>query len=146
MGFHIKTLPIQSCKMSWTTRISYIDLSYLLPTMLTPSRKARFLAQFEGSPVPLSPRRSPRKFKVGTPKRNAAQLKKKSPRKERKKVRWTEAPPQEFQLPQDLTPIPSPAIFDSPPLHQQKMISQTPNPIHPRPILPLPLRKPNINS
>ena len=71
-------------------------------TILTPSRKARFLAQFEGSPVMPSPRRSPRKFKVGTPKRNAAQGKRKSPRKEKKKVRWTEAPPQEFQLPQDL--------------------------------------------
>ena len=119
-------------------------------TMLTPSRKARFLAQFEGSPVHASPRRSPRKFKVSTPKRNGPQFKKRSPRKEKKKVRWTEAPPQEFQLPQDLTPLPSPAIFaitatTTSVTDEGDVIKSDPS----RPIFPLPLRKaktPNFGS
>jgi FtsZ-binding cell division protein ZapB len=114
-------------------------------TILTPSRKARFLAQFEGSPVMPSPRRSPRKFKVGTPKRNATQVKRKSPRKEKKKVRWTEAPPQEFQLPQDQTPIPSPTVFPvlQPSTEDDSFTETKPEqPEQPsRPILPLPLRK-----
>lgn len=123
---------------------------------LTPSRKARFLAQFEGSPILNSPRRSPRKFKVSTPKRAAAQIKKKSPKKEKKKVRWNEAPPQEFQLPQlDLTPLPSPIAPPPPPI---PLFITTTAPIaeqdqensfmdnNPRPIHPLPLRKPKTGS
>ena len=111
-------------------------------TILTPSRKARFLAQFEGSPVVFSPRRSPRKFKVGTPKRNAAQTKKKSPKKDKKRVRWTEAPPQEFQLPQDLTPLPSPVVFTVPqPSTEDDSFTETKPEQRSRPIHPLPLRK-----
>jgi hypothetical protein len=114
--------------------------------VLTPSRKARFMAQFEGSPVLSSPRRSPRKFKVSTPKRTAAQIKKKSPRKERKKVRWNEAPPEEFQLPQiDLTPAPSPINTGPTPLPSTDMfdapsVTET-KPDPSRPILPLPIRR-----
>jgi hypothetical protein len=122
--------------------------------LLTPSRKNRFLAQFEGSPIVKSPRRSPRKFKVGTPKRTASQIKKKSPRKEKKKsVRWNEEAPQEFQLPPlDLTPLPSPAAipYQQMPLPQptttdSEDISFT-NTDPSRPILPLPLRKSKSTS
>jgi Kinesin motor domain len=117
-------------------------------TMLTPSRKARFLAQFEGSPVRASPRRSPRKFKVTTPKR-AVGTKRKTPKKEKKNVRWTEDPPQEFQF-QNLTPMPSPVapLGDGPQETSEGEDSFTmPPPPLPitltatRPILPLPLRK-----
>jgi hypothetical protein len=117
--------------------------------LLTPSRKNRFIAQFEGSPVIKSPRRSPRKFKVGTPKRMAAQIRKKSPRKEKKKsVRWNEEAPQEFQLPPlDITPLPSPAanpyqalLLPQPTTAESDDASFT-NTDPSRPILPLPLRK-----
>lgn len=123
-----------------------------LSAVLTPSRKARFLAQFEGSPIITSPRRTPRKFKVTTPKRNVGQPKsRKSPRKEKKRVRWTEAPPEEFQLPQvDLTPLPSPGRpAAAPPLRPDtplppeypdiEYFQGEPEPA--RPILPLPLRR-----
>jgi hypothetical protein len=117
---------------------------------LTPSRKARFLAQFEGSPIIKSPRRTPRKFKVTTPKRNIQTKKKRSPKKEKKTVRWEEAPPQEFQLPPELTPLPSP-IMNPPPATEEDEDSFTEEykPDATRPILPLPLRKPkstNFNS
>jgi hypothetical protein len=119
--------------------------------MLTPSRKSRFLAQFEGSPVVKSPRRSPRKFKVGTPKRTAPlSTRKRSPKKDKKKVRWNQEPPQEFQLPQvDLTPLPSPILTmpqapqplleasDADNVFDTNIVDADPN----RPILPLPLRK-----
>lgn len=121
--------------------------------LLTPSRKNRFLAQFEGSPLVKSPRRSPRKFKVGTPKRTAAQVKKKSPKKEKKKsVRWNEEAPQEFQLPPlDLTPLPSPTISHQslPPPQQFATESEDTsftNTDPSRPILPLPLRKSRSTS
>jgi len=117
-------------------------------TMLTPSRKSRFLAQFEGSPVHASPSiRTPRKFKVTTPKRGVS-TKRKSPKRERKKVRWTETPAEEFQF-QNLTPLPSPVA----PFREgsQEEASQDDDsftmPAPPtalpaaRPILPLPLRK-----
>jgi hypothetical protein len=123
--------------------------TFLSAPPLTPSRKARFLAQFEGSPILNSPRRSPRKFKVSTPKRTATQIKKKSPKKEKKKVRWNEAPPQEFQLPQlDLTPLPSPAA--PPPLTFGVAEAETEDVFtsneNSRPIHPLPLRKPRTAS
>ena len=120
--------------------------TFLSAPPLTPSRKARFLAKFEGSPIVNSPRRSPRKFKVSTPKRTVAQTKKKSPKKEKKKVRWNEAPPQEFQLPHlDSTPLPSPVVqappipgTTEPELEDVFTLNDTDNP---RPIHPLPLRK-----
>ena len=129
--------------------------TFLSAPPLTPSRKARFLAQFEGSPILNSPRRSPRKFKASTPKRTVAQIsKKKSPKKEKKRVRWNEAPPQEFQLPQlDLTPLPSPVVQLPPSLF---ITSAAPEPEiedgitsltdNSRPIHPLPLRKPKTSS
>jgi hypothetical protein len=106
---------------------------------LTPSRKARFLAQFEGSPAVNSPRRTPRKFKVATPK-GKVQLKKKSPKKDKKKsVRWTEAN-EEFQIPRvDITPLPSPAfVAPPPPSTDADDVFTVPDT---RQILPLPLRK-----
>jgi FtsZ-binding cell division protein ZapB len=119
-------------------------------SMLTPSRKSRFLAQFEGSPVVKSPRRSPRKFKVSTPKRTAPlSTRKRSPNKDRKKVRWNKEPPQEFQLPELPTPIPSP-VFTMPqaphPLLEsvdadEGLDTNIANADSNRPILPLPLRK-----
>jgi len=121
-------------------------------TMLTPSRKARFLAQFEGSPVHATPRRSPRKFKVTTPKRGVG-TKRKSPKKEKKGVRWTEAPAEVFQF-QNLTPLPSPVqpFGDGPQETSQDEDSFTMPPPPPttlpatRPILPLPVRKPKSTS
>ena len=115
-------------------------------TILTPSRKARFMAQFEGSPLVKSPRRnSPRKFKVSTPKRAGVSSKKKSPRKEKKKsVQW-KATNEEFQLPQELTPLPSP-VYPDPGPSTSFDEEESPLPIDTkfdmaRPILPLPLRK-----
>ena len=135
-----------------------VTTTFLSAPPLTPSRKARFLAQFEGSPILNSPRRSPRKFKVSTPKRTVGQIKKKSPKKEKKKVRWNEAPPQEFQLPQlDLTPLPSPALQPPPPpptttttvtsadLETDDVFTSS-NIDNSRPIHPLPLRKPKPAS
>lgn len=129
--------------------------TFLSAPPLTPSRKARFLAQFEGSPILNSPRRSPRKFKVSTPKRTVAQIsKKKSPKKEKKRVRWNEAPPQEFQLPQlDLTPLPSPVVQLPTSLFITSAVPEpeiedsiTPFMDTSRPIHPLPLRKPKTSS
>ena len=121
--------------------------TFLSAPPFTPSRKARFLAQFEGSPILNSPRRSPRKFKVSTPKLTVTQIKKKSPKKEKKKARWNEAPPQEFQLPQlNLTPLPSPAAPPAP-LTASFSEAETKDVFtsvidNSRPIHPLPLRKP----
>ena len=120
--------------------------------LLTPSRKNRFLAQFEGSPEAKSPRRSPRKFKVGTPKRTTAQIKKKSPKKEKKKsVRWNEEAPEEFQLPPlDLTPVPTIVVSNPTPFPQRSTTESEDtsfiNTDPPRPILPLPLRKSRSTS
>lgn len=115
---------------------------------LTPSRKSRFVAQFDVSPAVQSPRRTPRKFKVGTAKRLSTQLKRKSPRKEKKKsVRWTVEPPETFQLPQELTPLPSP-VYNTVEGHhsvaeaeEDSFIMPLPDTEANRPILPLPLRK-----
>jgi kinesin family protein 18/19 len=110
---------------------------------LTPSRKARFLAQFEGSPAVHSPRRTPRKFKVGSSRRMSAQIKR-TPRKDKKKVRWTVEPPETFQLPQELTPLPSPVYTNAGREEQdsdEENIFVQAESIPNRPILPLPLRK-----
>lgn len=112
---------------------------------LTPSRKSRFLAQFEGSPVVQSPRRTPRKFKVGAARRISTQPKRKSPRKEKKKsVRWTGN--ETFQLPAELTPLPSP-VYNQPQGTQPHEDDEDGFTVPPpeaevnRHILPLPLRK-----
>jgi hypothetical protein len=112
---------------------------------LTPSRKARFLAQLEASPAVQSPRRTPRKFKVGTSRRLSTQPKRKSPRKDKKKsVRWTVEPPETFQLPQELTPLPSP-VYNQPEgnetLEEDSFFMPPQETDAARPILPLPLRK-----
>jgi kinesin family member 18A len=107
---------------------------------LTPSRKTRFLAPLAESPAVQSPRRvTPRKFKVGSSRRISTQLKR-TPRKEKKKtVRWTVDPPETFQLPQELTPLPSPE-YNNPP--GQSEDEDEPSVEYMRPILPLPLRRP----